>query len=332
MRLSRLAAACALPLLLTMPARAEVTLTPDKDLLSADDLALRDKIHPFVHCMNTITHNIGLMVRPYHELYAKVSRDPVGASSENNFFWKQYQYSGALFTTVTAFGGGDPVKACAAGLQAAIKLPPPDPVLDKLAASFADDLNHFVVLAPKVEGYYDDHTYRDDKMAQGRAMNAEYDPLLRRLLADIHATFVEVGDRNVALERRRVDSIEAHDGRHLRWEANAFMLQARLTLRGLSALVAARAFSKDAVLAQATPLEQRFDEAKAYAAAHPEEESDKMDLWSRISSYAADFTLAAKEARRDATDQPTLEVLADHVERLNYEFDNMVGDANIAHR
>ena len=317
---------CVAALLLAAPSRAEVTITPDKELLSADDLTLRHKLQPFVHCMNNVTHKIALMVRPYHELYAKVSRDPVGASSENNFFWKEYQYSGSLFM------GSSAVKDCAAGLAEAAKSPPADATLDKLATTFADDLNQFMALAPKVEAYYDDHDFRDDKMAQGRAMNAEYDPLLRRLLADTHATFVEVGNRNVVLEQHRVDAIEAHDGRHLRWEANAFMLRARLTLRALSALVASHSFSKDAVLAQVTPLEQRYDEAKAYAAAHPEENNDQMNLWSEIASYAEDFVLAAKEARRDATDQPGLEALSNHVERLNYEFDNMIGDANISHR
>ena len=189
-----------------------------------------------------------------------------------------------------------------------------------------------MVLAPKVEGYYDDHDFRDDDMAKGRAMNAEYDPLLRQLLADIHATFVEVGARNIVLERRRVDAIEAHDGRHLRWEANAFMLQARTTLGALTALSRGRTFNKDTVLAQVTPLEQRYEEAKAFAAAHPDEDNDDMNLWSHISSYAADFTLAAKEARRDANDRPGLEKLSDHVERMNYYFDNMIGEANVAHR
>jgi hypothetical protein len=265
--------------LLHAPAsRAQPTITPDKNLLSADDLALRDKLHPFVHCLNTVAHNITIMVRPYHELYAKVSRDPVGASAENNFFWKQYQYSGSLFSFTDSA-----VQTCATGLQASTKLPPPDEALDKLATTFAADLDHLMVLAPKVESYYDDHDFRDDNMAKGRAMNAEYDPLLKQLLADIHATFVEVGARNIVLERHRVDAIEAHDGRHLRWEANGFMLQARTTLDALAALSRSKTFNKDTVLAQVTPLEQRYEEAKAYAAAHPDEDNDNMNLWSHIS-------------------------------------------------
>lgn len=313
-------------LLAPLALHAQITITPDKDLLSADDLAFKRKLQPFIQCLNTVAHNITLMVRPYHELYAKVSKDPVGASSENVFFWKQYQYTGMLFE------GGASARGCADGLDASTKLPPADETLDKLATAFAADLRHLDALAPKVEGYYDDHNYRDDKMAQGRAMNAEYDQLLQHLLADIHTTFVEVGNRNIVLERRRVDAIEAHDGRHLRWEANAFVLQARSCLRALSALAAGKTFSKDAVLAQATPLEQRYDEAKAYAAAHPEEDNDQMNLWSNISSYAGDFMLAVKEARRDASDRPGLEELSNHVQRMNYEFDNMIGKINISHR
>ena len=307
-------------------AQAQIRITPDRELLSAEDLASKRKLQLFIHCMNGTTHNLSLMVRPYHELFAKVSKDPAGASSENVFFWKQYQYSGALF------GDGAEAKECATGLEASSKLPPADGALDDLAAAFAADLRKLDALAPKVEAYYDDHDYRDDKMAQGRAMNAEYDPLLQRLMAETHTMFVEVGKRNIVLEQHRVDAIEAHDGRHLRWEANAFMLQARSTLRALTAMVASKAVTKDAVLAQITPLEQRYDEAKAYAAAHPEEDNNDMDLWSRISGDNGDFMLAAKEARRDAADKPSLQTLSDHVERMNYEFDNMIRGANASRR
>ncbi len=307
-------------------AQAQIKITPDRDLLSAEDLAIRKKLQPFIHCMNNVTHNLALMVRPYHELYAKFSKNPEAATSENVFFWKQYQYSGALF------GDGAEAKTCASGLDASTKLPPADQALDDLAVKFAADLRTLDALAPKVETYYDNHDYRDDKMAHGRAMNAEYDPLLQRLVLETHTMFTEVGNRNIVAEHHRVDAIEAHDGRHLRWEANAFMFQARSTLRAMIAIVASKAVTKDAVLAQVTPLEERYSEAKAYAVAHPEEDNNDMDLWSRISGDRDDFMLAAKEARRDATDKPALQTLSDHVERMNYEFDNMVGSANASQR
>jgi len=321
--------AAALALILSGPltglAHAQVKLASEQELLSAEEAALKRKLQPFIKCLNTVSGGLSNMARPYRAMYAAAAKDP--ANGPGKVFWTpQYEYSGGLL-----FRPGV-VMACADGLALTATQPPSDETLDRLARTYEADLRKLDVLAPKVEAYYDQKDYRDDKMARGRTLNAEYEPLLQRLLAGSHQMFVEVEKHNTALEQRRVDAIERLEGRRLRWQANAFMLQARTSLDGLNAVVAGKNATKEAVLAQVAPLEERFAELTAYAAAHPEEDNDRMDLWRRISSYAPDLVTAAKEARRDMAETPNTSKLANDVARMRYTFNNIIDNANVAHR
>jgi len=302
-----------------------VKLASEQELLSAEEAALKRKLQPFIKCLNTVSGGLSNMARPYRAMYAAAAKDP--ANGPGKVFWTaQYEYSGGLL-----FRPGV-VMACADGLASTATQPPSDEALDLLARTYEADLRKLDVLAPKVEAYYDQKDYRDDEMARGRTLNAEYEPLLQRLLAGSHQMFVEVEKHNTALEQRRVDAIERLEGRRLRWQANAFMLQARTSLDGLNAVVAGKNATKEAVLAQVAPLEERFAELTAYAAAHPEEDNDRMDLWRRIASYAPDLVTAAKEARRDMADKPNTSKLANDVARMRYTFNNIIDNANVAHR
>ena len=319
--------------LLSVPvaASAQPKLTPESQLLSPEDAAAKRKLQPFIHCLNTVSNDLSNMVRPYREMYAAVNKDPVDGAERSS--WNtQYQYSGGFMFRENVLTKENAVVACANALDAAVKSSPVDPPLDAVGQGFSADLRHLDALAPKVEAYFNQKDYRDDKMERGHAFNAEYDPLLRQLLDDTRRMSAEVQERYLAQERHRLDAIERLDGRHMRWEANAFMLQARTSLNELTALSARKALTKDTVLAQTTPLEERFKEAGDYAAAHPEENNDGMDLWTRILDYATSMVTAAKEARRDAVDPHTITRVSDHVGTMRYQFGNLVGQANISHR
>ena len=319
--------------LLSLPvaASAQPKLTPESQLLSPEDAAAKRKLQPFIHCLNTISNDLSNMVRPYREMYAAVNKDPVNGA-DHSFWNSQYQYSGGFMFRESVMTKENAAVACANALDAAVKLPPVDPPLDAVGQGFSADLRHIDALAPKVEAYFSQKDYRDDKMERGHAFNAEYDPLLQHLIDDTRRMSAEVQQRYLVQDRHRLDAIERLDGRHMRWEANAFMLQARTSLNELTALAAKRALTKDAVLAQVTPLEDRFKEAGDYAAAHPEENNDDMDLWSRILDYATSMVTAAKEARRDAVDPHTITRVSDHVGTMRYQFGNLIGQANISHR
>jgi hypothetical protein len=319
--------------LLSVPlaAGAQPKLTSESQLSSPEDAAAKRKLQPFIHCLNTVSNDLSNLVRPYREMYDAVNKDPANGADRSS--WNtQYQYSGGFMFRGNVMTKENAVVACADALDAAVKLPPVDASLDAVGQSFGAGLRRLDALALKVEAYFNQKDYRDDRMEHGRAFNAEYDPLLQHLVDDTRRMSAEVQQRYLVQERHRLDAIERLDGRHMRWEANAFLLQARTSLNALTALAARKALTRDAVLAQTTPLEDRFKEASEYAAAHPGENNDDMDLWSRILNYATAMVTAAKEARRDADDPRAASRVPDHIGTMRYQFNNLVGQANIAHR
>ena len=304
-------------------------LTPDAQLLSPEDFAARRKLGAFVTCLNGVTGLVPNLARPYRDAFRAVNKDPANGLDRTSYTW---MYQSKFLFHGPGTMGHPPAQECADRLDAAAAQPPADEPLDTLAAAYAADLRKLEMLAPKVEAYYNGKDFRDDGMARGREMNAEYDPLLQRLLAEGHEMFALTRAREAVLQQHRLDGIERLDGKQLRWQANAFMLQARTTLDSMQALVAAKKVTKPAVLALVTPLEARFAEASDYAAAHPAESNDDMNLWDKIQGDAPDFMTAAKQARRDADTPPNAEKVSNDVERMAYCFRNIVNSANSSRR
>ena len=299
--------------------------TPESELLSPDDVAMRRKLQPFVHCLNTIGNGMPRVARAYSQAFAVLDRNPRQEVGALTYGFQQFYTGGVLFAK-------DAPDECAAGLGKALAITPADPDLDALATRYAAELHQMDGIAPKVETYYKEKNYQDDKMAAGRTMNAEYAPLLRQVVADTHQVFVEVQKRIDVIDERRVEAIAQHDGRHGRWEANAFMVQARVTIRTLDRLLADKALNKDQVLAAVTPLEARYQEADAYFKAHPEENTDEMNLWDKVASSGQDFVTAAKQVRRDAADGKPADFTGADIEWARHQYDGLIASGNISKR
>ena len=334
---SRAAELPTIPLMQTPPPAKAATrgpnqkLTPDAQLLTPEDLAARRKLSAFVTCLNGVTAILPNLSRPYRDAFRAVSRNLTNGIDSTSYTW-MYQSNYLLHGPQTM--GHPPLQECADRLAAAVAKPPADEPLDTLGTAYAADLLKLDVLAPKVEAYYNGKDFRDDKMARGRTLNAEYEPLLQRLLDGGRTMFVLARAREDVLQQRRLDSIERMDGKQLRWQANAFLMQSRSALDGLKALIAEKKVTKAAVLALVTPLETRFAEASNYAVAHPDENNEEMTLWAAIAghSYAADFLTAAKQARRDADDPGTIAKVPNDAERMSYNFNNMLDYTNSSKR
>lgn len=215
---------------------------------------------------------------------------------------------------------------CADGLADVPQLPPADADIEALAARYADNLHKLDEVAPKVEKYYNQQNYKDDAMAAGRTLNTEYEPVLNALAADTRTMFGEVQKRSDGIDERRVDAIAQHDGKRLRWEANAFMLQARTTIHALDRLQSGKA-PKEQVVAAVTPLEARFEEADAYAKAHPEENTDDMNLWKCAYSGAESLVTDAKKVRRAAAEGKPYDT-----EYVRRQYNSLVDNANVCKR
>lgn len=299
--------------------------TPESELLSPDDAALRRKLQPFVRCLNTVGNEMPRLAQAYQQAFAILNKNPRQEVGTLTYGFQQF-YSGGML-----FARNAPAE-CAAGLEKASAMPPADPDLDALATRYTAGPHQMDIVAPKVETYYKEKNYQDDKMAAGRTMNTEYGPLLKQILADTHQMFIEVQKRTDIIDERRLESIAQHDGKHGRWEANAFMVQARVTIRTLDKLVADKALNKDQVLAAVTPLEARYEEADTYFKAHPEENTDDMNLWDKAASPGQDFVTASKQVRRDAADGKPADFTGADIEWARHQYDGLVGSANISKR
>ena len=299
--------------------------TPESELLSPDDVAMRRKLQPFVHCLNTIGNEMPRLAQAYSQAFAVLNRNPRQEVGALTYGFQQFYTGGVLFAK-------EAPDECAAGLVKASAMQPAYSDLDTLATRYAAELRQMDVIAPKVETYYKEKNYQDDKMAAGRTMNAEYAPLLKQIVADTHQVFAEVQKRTDVIDERRVEAIAQHDGKHGRWEANAFMVQARVTIRTLDKLLADKALNKDQVLAAVTPLEARYEEADAYFKAHPEENTDEMNLWDKVASSGQDFVTATKQVRRDAADGKPADFTGADIEWARHQYDGLVASGNISKR
>ena len=299
--------------------------TPESVLLSPDDQALRRKLQPFVHCLNTVAGELPYLARTYRHAFAVQNKNPHESEVYVDYSFAAQYSGGFLFR-------GDALAKCTDGLSKVAGMPPPDPDLEALASRYPTDLQRLGAVAPKVETYYKEKNYRDDNMAAGRAMNVEYEQVLKQVLADTHLMFAEVDKRNDIIDEHRVDAIAQHDGKHGRWEANAFMLQARVTMRTLDRLVADKTLGRDQVAAAVRPLEARYEEAKAYFDAHPEENTEDMTLWKEVSADAPDVVTDAKEVRRDAADGNPADEIVRKVDSMRNEYNRAINDANSSKR
>ncbi len=299
--------------------------TPESELLSPADAALRHKLHPFVHCLNLLGNEMSTLARAYRQAFVLLNRNPSQEVGSLDYGFQQFYGGGVLFAKTAP-------DECAAGLGTVQAMPPADPVLDALATRYAAELHAMDVIAPKVETYYQEKNYQDDKMAAGRTMNAQYQPLLKQVLADTHQMFGEVQTRTDEIDGRRVEAIAQHDGKRGRWEANAFVMQARVTIRTLDRLAADKALSKDPLVAAIMPLEARYDEAAAYFKAHPEENTDDMNLWDKVASSGQDFVTAAKQVRRDAAAGKPADFTGADIDAARHEYDGLIASVNISHK
>lgn len=152
--------------------------------------------------------------------------------------------------------------------KAAAKAEPAMPQLDAAMLSYIEAYEKLAPVLTRAEGYYERKDYKDDNMAQGKAMHAEIVEAGQRFRQER-----EKVDPLFALEKKKADiaelaAIEAREGRKSRWQVANVMMQARQVVDLLpsekKAVVDMPAFEA-AVLSFAAAVRE-MDE---YSAAHP---------------------------------------------------------------
>lgn len=107
------------------------------------------------------------------------------------------------------------------------------PAMPELDAQIGPYIAAYEALAPIVrqaEAYYDRQDYRDDKMAEGKALHARLAPAGQAFLAErakLEALFAREKERSDAAELALVERLE---GRKARWHAMNVLIRARPVL------------------------------------------------------------------------------------------------------
>jgi hypothetical protein len=104
------------------------------------------------------------------------------------------------------------------------------PIVPELDATVARYVTAYEALAPlitRAAGYYDRQDYRDDKMAEGKALHAQLVPAAAAFLKERDVLEKQMRGFTSDIDQRELAAIEAREGKEARWQLKAVMISAR---------------------------------------------------------------------------------------------------------
>ena len=120
---------------------------------------------------------------------------------------------------------------CRAKLEAAARMAPPNPDLEKAGADYASSVGALETLLKEADDYYQQGNYKDDKMAKGKAMH----PKLVAAWSAFNAADLRLNDivdrLNDQVQLERLAAIEKQEGRKARYFTMDLMLKAKTLTR-----------------------------------------------------------------------------------------------------
>ncbi len=299
-----------------VPAKAQPAGATSKDgeakptsYLSEDDQKLQMKQHAFIECINEVDSSLRKRFDVYTEFFA---RQTASAKQRNSLSSRISESSEAMTFAGDGFLyklGGRPggversIVTCVSDLKDAVAQPPKDADLDRVGTQYSETLTTLTPLLKTAGEYYKDGDHSDDKMAKGKALDAQIKPLFVALLATSTEMRKIITSNEAMLQNHRLDGIIKVEGKGFRWYTERYMQQARETVRIVADNMSATKPSLAAVQAAETALQAVLDEGKAFAAQHPDsEQSDNQPAWFSLEDSFSDFMRSVKGARRTVAD------------------------------
>lgn len=187
----------------------------------------------------------------------------------------------------------------------AAKAEPALPTLDAAMLSYVDVYEKLAPILNRAEGYYERKDYKDDGMAQGKAMHVEIAALGQQFRAER-----EKVDALFAVEKRKADTaeltaLEQREGKKSRWHVAHVMMRAREVVDLLpdnkKPVTDMPAF--EAAVSSYAAAVREFDE---YSAAHPNSfhvfESRPRSLLGKLRDIREKLTKSKGDGRRVGQD------------------------------
>ncbi|GJD93431.1 hypothetical protein OCOJLMKI_0625 [Methylobacterium iners] len=114
--------------------------------------------------------------------------------------------------------------------RAAVSKPPAMPELDAKIGPYIAAYETLAPITTQANGYYERQDYKEDKMAEGKALHARLAPAAQTFLAEragLEALFAREKERSDATE---LALVERREGRKARWHVMNVMIRARSIL------------------------------------------------------------------------------------------------------
>jgi hypothetical protein len=181
-----------------------------------------------------------------------------------------------------------------------------EPLVPELDATVLRYVDAYEALAPVITqaaAYYERQDYKDDRMAEGKALHVRLVPAAEAFLRERAALEAQMRSFKRDLDRKDLDAIEASEGRKGRWHVKTVMMNAAEVIEALPSqgrpVVDMKAF--DALLAAYAAAVREFD---GYVQANPGQlssfESQPRSLLGKLREFRDALARSKGDVRRGA--------------------------------
>ncbi len=191
---------------------------------------------------------------------------------------------------------------CAEAVTKASGLPPEQPELDGMANAYLAALRTLLPLLDQADRYYERENYRDDNMAQGKALH----PQLMAAWSGFETAYDRFSTRVDTLQDqvfdRELERCAALPQKNLRCHVTHVIVLSKRVLRAGTVEGGWEQIEAGPFIQQVTTLEQMVDTMEQYSKMH-QAETDQARSFSWFLGDAQEYVTAAKERMRRVRDR-----------------------------
>jgi len=188
-----------------------------------------------------------------------------------------------------------------AELKENAKQAPLIPDADGAATEYASALESLIPLMKRVDHYYDQQNFSDDKLEEGRALNDKLQPLLARLYELSTQVRDAVGEQKDKQLDLWMTETEKADGKSFPWYVRDILRKARRSYNAIREAEVRNVESKTFADAEES-MQQAYDAARAYGEANRnvKTQSGKRPIWFQLEPSAQAYLKRMIAFRRKA--------------------------------
>lgn len=299
--------------------KASVTGESDVDL-APEDIKLEEKLQPVIACLNNVAGPLRQAVAGYSQDYPNLLETTGSTRGPWRFKLKVYEQNNEIS------------RDCVKGLRDAIAMTPADAGLDVPSKTFADTLEALIPVMNDADTYYSRNENVDDAMKKGKELDDRLRPLFDTFLSASDQLNETVSDRNLTLRERRLAAMEKAIGKeNFSWHMLNVSIASRRAMDNIMALADSGKLDEASVEAIEREYQTAFDNADAFAKAHPDVKTTQgnMPVWFSLASDFNNFLAQIKEFRRLVAKKASESEIDFMLSKLLKEYNHTVRNYNM---